>query len=918
MPDVTAAFAIQVLVGLACLVAGRRIGRHVFLLGALGPLIALVPVLSWMAGGQPVVVETFEWLPALGLTLDYRLDGFSALMVGLIGGIGILVFLYSWSYFSPRQGLERFAFYLVVFAASMFGLVVADNLILLFVFWELTSVMSYLLIGFQDDKADARSSALQALLVTGLGGLVMLAGLILLAQVGGTYSMSGLLADPPMDATAGVALGMILVGAFTKSAQFPFHFWLPGAMAAPTPVSAYLHSATMVKGGIYLVARLAPVYAPLIPWWRPVLAAVGLTTMVVGGWRALSQTDLKLLLAQGTVSQLGFIMVLVGWGSPGLMFAGVAMIFGHAVFKGALFMVAGIIDHQAHTRDIRKLSGLRRKLPGTFRLAVVATASMMGLPPLLGFLTKESALEALVGSAPWMVTGLVTVGSMLTVAYGLRFLHGTFARKAGVEPTVLDVPSGAFQAPAAVLASLTIVGGLLAWLPDRIVGVAAEALDPAAAGNYLALWHGFGLPLLLSGAAVVGGWAIWRAPLRRVMAVTRRAPDGARVYARTLSGLTRIADRVTAIVQNGSLPVYLAVILSTAVMVPGVLMAMNWRVLPEITLAESPVQAVTAVLVVVAAIAMTLARRRIGAVLLLGAVGYGVAVLFVIQGAPDLALTQLLIETLFLALFVVVLSRFPDRFEVAQSQIRKVSRITVSILVGAAAMGLSAWALAGRVGTSLAPEFMARAEPEGGGRNVVNVILTDFRALDTLGEITVLVLAAMGAISLVRARLPKGSAALATPPDPMPASRRRFLSEPPMILDVVVDVVLRTAVVFSLFLLFSGHNAPGGGFIGGLVAGICLVLAYIVGGEDRMIGLVRARADQIFGVGLFIAVMVGGAGYIWGTGFFDASIVELTVPVLGQIKATSALVFDIGVFGVVLGLSAALFGALGDDKETAT
>ncbi len=752
-----AVLLLHAVIALVCLVIGDRLGRRALLLGALGPASAVWLLATWAISGGGVIEESASWLPAAGLDLTFRMDGFAALMVALVGGVGVLVFAYAGPYFGAKPGLGRFTAYLVIFAGSMFGLVTADNLLVLFVFWELTSVMSYLLIGFQDDSASARSAALQALLVTAVGGLAMLAGLVLLAQAGGTYSMASLLADAPSGGLVGPALVLVLLGAMAKSAQFPFHFWLPGAMAAPTPVSVYLHSATMVKAGVYVIARLAPVFALLVTWWRPTLAVIGLVTMVVGGWRALTQNDVKQLLAQGTVSQLGFMMALVGMGIPLLTFAGMAMILAHSLFKGALFMVAGIIDHQAHTRDIRRLTGLRARMPAAFWVSVLAVASMAGIPPLFGFIAKEAALEGLFAHGGWWVTVAVVIGSMLTVAYGLRFLVGAFGTR---EPRRGDLigpevaPPGVwFLAPAALLMVLTVVGGLAPALFDGLVASAAGAVDPVAGAEHLALWHGFGGPLALSGMALAGGLLLYRWPLPLLRGVSRRVPNGARVYELTLGGVNNLADRITTLLQNGSLPVYLLVIVGVAVIGPSVLMAMHWRQLPEIVVAESPVQVITGALVIAAAAGAVVAKRRLGAVLFLGAVGYGVAVLFVIQGAPDLALTQLLVETLALALFVLVLTRLPSRFEVVATRIRKVTRIAVSMIAGVTAMGLSLWMVSGRVAPSLAPEFLALSEPEGGGRNVVNVILTDFRALDTLGEITVLALAAMGAIALVRARL---------------------------------------------------------------------------------------------------------------------------------------------------------------------
>ncbi|MEX1271086.1 MAG: proton-conducting transporter membrane subunit, partial [Acidimicrobiia bacterium] len=693
---------------------GPRLGRRVLLVGALAPLVTVIWLVASLPGGGSPLIETFAWVPAIGLDLDFRLDGLAVLMVALIGGIGTLVFVYAWRYFDEREGLGRFTSYLVVFAGSMFGLVTADNLLALFIFWELTSVTSYALIGFDDESAAARAGALQALLVTGAGGLAMLGGIVLLAQQAGSYSLAAVLADPPTSASAGAGLALILLGAFTKSAQFPFHFWLPGAMSAATPVSAFLHSATMVKAGIYVIARLAPVFAGAFVWWRPTIMMVGVVTMIVGGWRALGQYDLKLLLAQGTVSQLGFIVVLVGLGRPELTSAGMAMILAHAVFKAALFMFAGIVDHQAHTRDIRRLDGLGSRMPVTAIAAVVATASMAGIPPLLGFVTKESALEALVHEPQWwFVTAGVVVGSALTVAYGLRFLWGAFASKP--EGTVtervgpeVDTPPAWFVAPPALLVAITAVVGLAPGVADSLVGNAATAVDPAAGEFHLALWHGFGTALMLSIVAVVAGVALWRRPLTRVRILTGRVPEASGVYAATVTGLNRLADRVTGVMQSGSLPVYLGVILTVAVIAPGVVLVRHWTAPTDVVFAASPIQVVTAGVVIAAAAGTIIATRRLGAVLFLGGVGYGVAVLFVIQGAPDLALTQLLVETLALALFILVLRRLPGRFEVVQSRIRRFARIGIATGVGLMAGAFSLWAASAPKGPAIADEYLAR------------------------------------------------------------------------------------------------------------------------------------------------------------------------------------------------------------------
>ena len=749
-----ALIAIGAVVAALCAALGRRLGRRVFLLGMTAPAAAIVWLVLSGASPGDVVTESTPWVPDLGLSLDFRLDGLGMLMSVLIGAIGVLVFVYAWRYFGDRDGLGRFAAYLVFFETAMLGLVLADNLLLLFVFWELTSIMSYLLIGFDDERVAARTGALQALLVTGLGGLALLAGIVLLAQAGGTFSMSELLVEPPGGTAAMVGLGLVLLGAFTKSAQFPFHFWLPGAMSAPTPVSAYLHSATMVKAGIYLIARLAPVFALTVGWWRPTVVAVGLATMLVGGWRALNQNDLKLLLAHGTISQLGLIVVLVGAGVPELTFAGMAMILAHAVFKAALFMIAGVVDHQAHSRDIRRLHRLRSIMPVTFWLAVVAIASMAGIPGLLGFVSKEAALEGLVHESLWLVAAGVVVGSALTVAYGLRFIWGAFISGGSDDAPVDPVrpPRVSFLTGPAVLVGVTVVAGLAPTLVDAMVTAAAGSVDPAASGYHLAAWHGIGVPLGLSAIAILLGWVLWKRPPGRLRELTSKVPEATQVYSRSLGAVNRFADKVTSVVQGGSLPVYLAVIMIVTVVAPGSVLVSSRLPLPDLVLAENPIQVITVGLVVTAALATVVARRRLAAVLFLGAVGYGVAVLFVIQGAPDLALTQLLIETLVLTLFVLVLRVLPETFELIQSRIRKVARIAISVGVGVFAGGFALVAAAGRRSPTLSDEYLNRAVPEGGGSNVVNVILTDFRALDTLGEITVLAVVAMGVMALLIGR----------------------------------------------------------------------------------------------------------------------------------------------------------------------
>jgi multicomponent Na+:H+ antiporter subunit A len=740
--------------GLAAIAAGRRLGRQALVLAGVGPAAAVGWAL-WQASGVVdggVVTEQVEWVPGLGLDIDLRLDGFGLLMLGLVSGIGTLVFVYGLRYFGRDEpGVGRLAGLLGLFAGAMFGLVVSDNLLVLYVFWELTSVTSYLLIGNRDRDPEARSSALHALLVTGTGGLAMFGGFVLLGQQAGTYQLSAIVADPPAGGIVSAALVLVLLGAFTKSAQYPFHNWLPAAMIAPTPVSAYLHSAAMVQAGVYLVARLAPAFAT-VGVWRPLAVGVGLVTMIGGGLRALRRTDLKLLLAFGTVSQLGFLMVLMGVGEPEATVAGCAVLVAHGAFKAALFMVVGIVDHQAHTRDIGSLPRLAGGWGPTKVVAAVSAASMAGLPPLAGFLAKEAAYEAFVhGDAPdrAILAGIVA-GSMLTVAYSLRLVWALLRPEGGPAVEVAP-PAWLFVVPAGVLALFTVVMGLAPAPWSEVIDAAAAAIDPAAHAH-LELWHLVTPTLLLSSLTVAVGTLLFlgRGQVAGVQAALAPQPTGADAYEAALRGVRRLADLVTGVAQSGSLPLYVSVILLTTAVVPGAGLVLGewWPGWPQ---AVGDVAYVPAVgLLVGGALAAALATRRFTAALLLGVVGYGMALLFVVQGAPDLALTQFAIETLSVVLFLLVLRRLPDRFERRSPAPSRVIRAAVAGTVALFVFALAIAAPGARTERPVSREMIERAEPDGGGENIDNVIIVDFRGFDTLGEITVLAVAAVGATALTR------------------------------------------------------------------------------------------------------------------------------------------------------------------------
>ncbi len=755
-----ALLALHLALALAAPALGARLGRAVFLIVALAPASAA----TWAAFQAAAVLDgrapwqRTAWVPGLGLTLDLRLDALALLLVTLVSGIGTLVFLYCARYFSADQpGVGRFAGVLTAFAGAMLGLVLADDLIALYVFWELTSVTSYLLIGFDDKDAESRRAAQQALLVTALGGLTMLVGFVLLAQAAGTASLSAILADPPLDGSVPVALLLILVGAFTKSAQVPFHPWLSSAMAAPTPVSAYLHAAAMVKAGVYLVARLAPAFA-VVGVWRPVVLTVGLATMVIGGWRALRQTDLKRLLAFGTVSQLGFLMVLLGAGTREAALAGAALLLAHGLFKATLFLTVGAVDHATGTRDLRELSGVGRRLPVLATVATLAALSMAGVPPLLGFISKEAAYTAFLhgGGAERAVFAGLFVGSVLTAAYSARFVWGAFATKQGCPPTATHAVPLGLLAPVVVLGTAGLLLGLAPTLADPLVQAYADSYGTPPEVEHLALWHGLGAALGWSMLTLALGAALFvlRAPLSGLQRGAGRVLgilDADRSYEGTLSLLDRLARRVTTVVQTGSLPVYLGTVLLTVVLLPGLALLTSTRLTGDLRGWDRPLQPLVAVVVVVAAGATARAHRRFTAVLTIGAVGYGTAVLFVLQGGPDLALTQFLVETLTLVLFMFVLRRLPANFDRSRMQLSQSVRLAVA--AGTGVFVTAAVLVVGQARTAppASQAYLDRALPDGGGRNVVNVILVDFRGFDTLGEITVLVVAAMGVASLVLA-----------------------------------------------------------------------------------------------------------------------------------------------------------------------
>ncbi|MET0931973.1 MAG: Na+/H+ antiporter subunit A, partial [Aeromicrobium sp.] len=826
---------------------------------------------------------------------------------------------------------------LTAFAGAMLGLVLSDNVYVLYVFWELTTVLSYLLIGHNPERRANRRAALNALLVTTFGGLAMLVGLVMLADAAGSPRLQEIVAARPSGTTVTVAIMLVLVGAISKSALVPFHFWLPGAMAAPTPVSAYLHAAAMVKAGIFLVALLAPTFAD-VPGWRPSLLVLGIMTMILGGLRALRQYDVKLLLAYGTVSQLGFLVAMVGAGTRSAAFAGIALVCAHGLFKSTLFLVVGIVDRSVGTRDLRELSGMRQERPVLFVVTVIAAGSMAGLPPFFGFTAKESGLAAFadlghdLGWSGWSVLALVgiVVGSILTVAYSARLVWGIFAIKPGAAICVPKDFSPGFQVAPVVLAAGTLVAGFAgSWLTPRLMSY-AEEFAPGSHEAELTLWHGFSLALGLSAICIVAGLAlfIWRKPVAAAQhaVVDRiRMPDAERSYYGIMRGIDRLSVEVTGLTQRGSLPVYLGVILVVLIVVPGTALVIAWDDI-AVRGADSRIQLAAALLMAVAAILTVRSRRRLRAVLLVGVTGYGTALLFVAHGAPDLALTQILVETFLLVTFVLVLRRLPPFFSDRPFNIGRWVRVGIGVVTGAAVSGFALVATNARTAKPISDGFAEPAVDYGGGDNIVNVTLVDIRAWDTLGELSVLVVAATGVASLIflitdrsarprRATLPaQGDARSGS--RWLRAGRAATDARRSVVFEIVTRLIFHTVIVFSIWLMLVGHNAPGGGFAGGLVAGLALMIRYLAGGRAELDEAAPIDAGVVLGIGLAVAAMSGLLPTLLGGGVLQSAIVDIHIPVLGTLHLVTSVFFDVGVYLVVIGLALDVLRSLGSGIDT--
>ncbi|MGU3362941.1 monovalent cation/H+ antiporter subunit A [Methylobacterium sp. M6A4_1b] len=893
------------------------------------------------------VVWAVEWLPTLGVQFVLRLDGLAWLFAILVLGIGALVVLYARYYMAAEDPVPRLFSYLLAFVGAMLGIVLSGNLIQLVVFWELTSIVSFLLIGYWTDNASARDGARMALTITAAGGLCLFVGMVLIGQIVGSYDLAVVLASGDTIRSSPLylpALILVLAGALTKSAQFPFHIWLPRAMAAPTPISAYLHSATMVKAGIFLMIRFWPVLAGTESWYW-IVGTAGMATMLVGAWSAIFQHDLKGLLAYSTISHLGLITLLLGLDSPLAVVAAIFHTVNHATFKASLFMAAGIIDHETGTRDMRRLSGLWRAMPYTATLAMVAAAAMAGVPLLNGFLSKEMFLAEAVDNAGehWLnlaLPVLATLASAFTMLYSVRFIRQTFFGPAPHDlPHVPHEPVRWMRIPIELLVLVCIAIGLV---PNFTIGPALSGAVRSVLGartpDYdLAIWHGFNAPLALSVVALVGGVALYVAFGRRINANPRGGPwlmdrlDGGWLFERSMTGLVTAARRLEGHLGSERLQVQLRILFLTvllAAMVAGVGRELDLFA-PGKSTDFDPAFAL--MWLVGAACAVGAAERakyhRLSAAIFVGGAGLVSSLTFLWLSAPDLAVTQILVEIVTTVMLLLGLRWLPKRdaaipapiSEAAQARRRRLVDLCIAAFAGLGLAGLSYAVMTRPAVDGIARWFVEEAYPRAGGRNVVNVLLVDFRAFDTLGEICVLGIVGLTVFALLR-RFRPASDSLERPKqqvshDAYDAARAGrspgdTAADALLVPRVVMTWLFPFIVLLALHLFLRGHDLPGGGFAGGIALTIAFVLQYMAQGAEWVEARLRIRPIAWIGIGLLVSVLAGAGSWLFGRPFLTAYFAYWEPPLLGKVPVASALVFDLGIMVLVVGASALMIVAL--------
>lgn len=912
----------------------KQFSRGVTALGAIGvslsSFILLLTQAKTVLSGQ-AVLEQWQWLPQIGIDFSFRLDALSLIFSLLITGIGTLIYIYAYYYLNPKNSLSKLYALLMLFMAAMLGISLSNNLIILLVFWELTSISSFLLVGYWSNYDAAQRGARMALTITGMGGLAMLGGFILIGQIAGTYQIDQLTMMASTIQNSGLfvpALLLILLGAFTKSAQFPFHFWLPNAMAAPTPVSAYLHSATMVKAGIFLVARLLPIFVGSA-LFHNLVTTIGLLTLCMAAFFAIFKEDLKGLLAYSTISHLGLIMCLLGIGSPLAVAAAVFHIINHATFKAALFMLAGIIDHESGTRDLRKLSGLWQLLPFTATLTMITAASMAGVPLTNGFISKEmfftELLANLSGGYVMLAAIVATLAGLFAVAYSVRLVHGVFfdgdvgrdvPNKNAHEPPI------GMRIPAIILATLCILVGIIpALLVEKIVNAGTRASTQIASfeGVHLAIWHGFNLPLLMSAIALIGGVIFYFALAKggRIREIDLDPHlgrfQGKLLFEDFLKNLLLISRKIKKKTETGSLQNYLLWILALSIAVVATPLINQNLTTGTRELTHAPFTAIVLWLLLFSACWMMLwfHHERIKAVLISGAIGLVVTMIFITLSAPDLALTQITVDVVTTVLLLMSLSLLPQLTPYESSQTRR-WRDAVIAIGGGIGIGWITWLIMTRDHNSISWFFVQQSIPLGGGSNIVNVILVDFRGFDTFGEIAVLGIAAIGALCMMDGMRAHGTTITQ-------GLSYRF-NPSPLMFRMTASWVLPIALVVSLYIFLRGHNYPGGGFIAGLITSMALVIQYIAIGQDQAEKMLRAQSGRLYeiwiGLGLIIAGLSGLASWFWARPFLTSAHIYVESGLFGKFHLASAAGFDLGVYVTVVGAAMLLISVLGDSRHS--
>ena len=887
-----------------------RAGRNACAISTAVPtflaLIMLVVLAPAVLRGEVVQVE-IAWLPQLGLSASFFLDGLGLLFAGMILGVGLLIILYARFYLSANDPMGQFYTYLLLFQGAMLGIVLSDNILLLLIFWELTSLSSFLLIGYWKHLPEGRQGALMALTVTGAGGLAMIGGMLILGNIVGSYNLTDILQAGDLIRASEwylPALILILLGAFTKSAQFPFHFWLPHAMAAPTPVSAYLHSATMVKAGVFLMARMWPALAGTEAWFY-IVTTTGLVTMVLGALIALFKDDLKALLAFSTVSHLGLLTMLLGFGTQAAAVAAVFHIINHLTFKAALFMTAGIVDHETHTRDIKRLGGLRHLMPITFLIGTVAALSMAGIPLFNGFLSKEMMLEEASHTdwwgSPYAVPVMATIGALLSVAYSLRFIFHVFLGpvRDDYPHQPHDPPFGMWAAPA-LLTVLVIVIGVAPFLAEGVVTAAANAVTGADLQPHLKIWHGVTPALWMSIVAVVGGAILLsqHGLLDRVWIALPR-PEAKAIFDRLVTAIVAAARAITDLSHNGAISRYLAIFTVTSVVLGWIAYSSSGLSAPTRGLLPvPPVVAVGWVMLIVATVSVvTMHHHRFRALVLIGIIGLSISAGFAYLSAPDLALTQISVETVTIMLLLLAL-HFMPKVTPKESSVGLRLRDGVIALGAGGGVAALAYAFLMRDIETISDYHLANSYEGGGGTNVVNVILVDFRGYDTFGEIIVLGIAGLVIYAMMRALLdgPAGRRLKNTD-----YSQDRSRDRHPLMMVVVTRVLMPIAIVVGLYIFLRGHNEPGGGFVAGLVIAIALLMQYMASGFAWTQERKRIEYHTMIGLGVVIAGLTGVGSWLFGQPFLTSAYTYIHLPPIEEFELATAMLFDLGVFLTVLG-----------------